>query len=202
MATYTFPTSSVFLPQRVTLRQMHSNQVFQSPLSGYTQTSSLPGARWGWSIDWGPGRITERPQLEGLLTRLSGREHRLALWDLKRPTPRGTILTSGVTASAAAQFSTTMTMNNCGAGRTLLAGDWFSVGGQLLMCVVDATANGSGVMTVEFRHMLRAALAPSSPVTLVQPTALYVLESPQLEFQRQPGNAEPSLGADFMEVFA
>lgn len=184
------------------LRQVHNNQVFQSPLSGFTQTSSLPGSRWGWSVDWGPSRSAHRQSLEGLLTRLSGREHRLQLWDMKRPRPRGTINTSGVTASAAVQFATTLTLNGCGASTTLLSGDWFSVGGQLLMCVVDATANGSGVMTVEFRHMLRAAVSGGAAVTLIQPTALYILESPQLEFQRQPGFAEPGLSATFVEVFA
>lgn len=201
MATYSWLASAP-LPGSVVLRQFHNNIDFTSPLSGFTQTASLPGARWGWSMEWTHELAGRRAVLEGLLTRLSGREHRLTLWDFKRPRPRGTINTSGVTASAAVQFASTVTLNGCGANTTLLAGDWFSVGGQLLMCVVDATANGSGVMSVEFRHPLRAAVSGGAAVTLVQPTALYILGSSSLDLPRRAGASEPPMAAEFIEVFA
>lgn len=201
MATYSLP-SDFPIPQTSVLRQVHNNLAFTSPLSGFTQTASLPGARWGWQLDWGALTVPTRARLEGLLTRLGGQEHRLLLWDFKRPRPLGTINTAGVTASAAAQFAESLTLNGCGANTTLRAGDWFSVGGQLLMCAVDATASGAGVMTVEFRHRLRAAVSGGAAVTLIQPTALYILSGPSLDFPRQPGRAEPGMGAEFIEVFA
>lgn len=201
MATYNYPAGNAYLPGRISLRPENNNQVSVSPLNGFAQTSSLPGARWGWSIEWSNARAADRPLLEGMLIQLSGREHRLRLYDFKRQQPLGTINTSGVTASAAAQFANTITLNGCGAGATLLAGDWFAVGGQLLMCVVSATANGSGVMTVEFRHLLRAAVAGGAAVTLIRPTALYILTQSSLDFPRVGGNAEPPVSADFVEVF-
>lgn len=202
MATYAYPGTAALVPARNVLRQFHNNQSTTSPLSGFTQTASLPGSRWGWALEWAALSPRDRQALEGLLTRLSGQEHRLQLWDFKRPQPLGTINRTGVTASAAAQFATSITLNNCGSGTTLLSGDWFAVGGQLLMCVVDATANGSGVMTVEFRHMLRSAVAGGAAVTLNQPTALYILSGSTLDMPRQPGRAQTGLAADLIEVFA
>ena len=70
------------------------------------------------------------------------------------------------------------------------------------MCVLDATANGSGVMTVEFRHMLRAAVGGGAAVTLNQPTALYILSGSTIDMPRQPGRAQTGLAADLIEVFA
>jgi hypothetical protein len=201
MATYALP-SGLRQPRSAVLRQIHNNITFSSPLSGYTQTGSLPGARWGWSIEWGAMSAVERGAVEGILTRLSGQEHRLQLWDFKRDRPQGTINLSGVTCGAAAQFATSLTLSNCGASKTLRAGDWLSVGTQLFMVVVDATADGSGVMTVEVRHPARGAISGGSSVTLIRPTALYILASPQLDFGREPGAALPPVAADFVEVFA
>jgi len=201
MATYSLP-ATVRKPRSAVLRQIHNNQSFTSPLSGYTQTASLPGARWGWALDWGPMSLGERGAVEGILTRLSGVEHRLQLWDFKREQPLGTINRTGVTCGAAAQFATSLTLSNCGASTTLRAGDWLSVGSQLFMVVVDATANGSGVMTVEVRHPARGAISGGTSVVLIRPTALYILSAPVLDFGREPGDALPPVSAEFVEVFA
>jgi hypothetical protein len=68
--------------------------------------------------------------------------------------------------------------------------------------VADATGNDAGAMTVEVRHMLRASVASASAVTLEKPTALYVRTESGLAMPRQPGNAEPGLSIDLVEVFA
>jgi hypothetical protein len=206
MTVYAWPNKRVFVPATATLLATDNSRMSESPLSGYIQTSSVPGARWGWAFDWPAMSDAERDEVEAFLLRLSGHEHRVTLPDSKRRRPRGTINLTGVTASAASQFATSITLNDCGAGKTLLVGDWFSVaiaGGltQLVRCVLDATANGSGVMVVEFRHMLRGAVAGSAAVVLDAPTALYVRRSPELALPRQPGRAAPPLSCEFVEVF-
>jgi len=142
-----------------------------------------------------------RARLEGFLARLDGRTHRVRLFDWNRQVPIGTINQTGVTANAAAQFAESLTLNNCGANRTLEPGDWLSVGGQLVMCSAPAQANGSGVMTVEIRSMLRSGFAGGA-VTLIRPFALFVLASTDLEMPRDPGAAQPPMAAEFVEVFA
>jgi hypothetical protein len=202
MAVYTWPTARAFVAARQELVMQANNLAATSPLSGYVQTSSLPGARWGWIVTLPLALASERPAVEAFIARMSGQEHRTRLWDFKRPAPRGSINRTGVTASAAAQFAETLTLNGCGANTTLLAGDWLAVGGQLFMAAVEGLANGSGVMSIEVRHMTRAAIAGGSAVTLVQPTSLYILADSRQVMMRRAGFSEPEIELEFREVFA
>lgn len=378
MTTYDWPGTRHFVPASAELRVVDNTQrTAESSLSGYVQTSSMPGARWGWGMDFAPQSSAHRAELEAYLLRLSGRQHRVRLWDLKNPRPRGNIALGGVKLGAnAAQFATSLVLAGCRTARnvlldgsfeidsnadgladgwtrysagsvgalsaalsagvhphgnysqslsaatlgstssdrqgitrsgvsitdlagrsaslsfvavgtlnssveaqvvwrdsggsvissmtttaalttgvqtislsgacpanavtcilyiwqhsntgaspsiyvdavqleaaaaptayggyaSLLAGDWLSLAaGQLLRVVADATSNDAGAMTVEVRHMLRAAAASGSAVTLDKPTALYVRTASGIVFPRQPGDAEPSVSDEFIEVFA
>lgn len=204
MSTYNWPTAAWAVPGEAEWRVVDSLQrVSESPLSGAVQTLSMPCAKWGWAFSFSAQTLASREQLEGFLLGLSGREHRVRLWDFKRPQPRGTINLSGVTTSGStAQFATQMTLQGCGAGKTLLSGDWFATPTQLLRCVEDATADGSGNMVVKFRHMLRAATANGAAITLDKPTALYVRTESGLSAPRIPGMTAASMSVEFVEVFA
>ena len=202
MTTYTWPTG--YVPQTAALRTINNNRSNMAAESGVTQTVNRPGSRWGWSITMPPLSNDRRAAFEGFLARLGGMEHRVSVYDWQRPRPRGTCNTSGVTVSVTASaFATSVVLTGCGASKTLLAGDWIKFAtGQLCMVAADATANGSGVMTIEIRHALRAQVTSASAVTLVQPTALYILTESTLEMARQPGPVQPALGFDLVEVFA
>jgi hypothetical protein len=378
MTVYSWPDTRAFQPQGHELRVVDNTQrTVESSLSGYVQTNSMPGARWGWSLDMAPDSRADRAALEAYLLRLNGRQHRVQLWDMRNPRPRGNIQLTGVTLGAtAAQFATSLVLAGCVparnillggsfeidanadgladgwvrysagsvgaltasrsagivvqgvysqalaastlgatssdrqgilrsgfsvtslAGRnavlsmvvlgtlnsscevqlvwrdaanmiisglstsvafttglqsvsltglcpanavscliyvwqhsntgatpsfyvdavqleagstptaydgpaTLLAGDWLGLtGGQLVRVVADATANDAGAMTVEVRHMLRSAVASGSAVTLDKPTALYVRTEAPLALPRMPGNVEPGMSLDLVEVFA
>lgn len=205
MTTYSWPTAELkHMPQTAVLRVITNGRSNSSAESGVTQTVTRPGSRWGWSVSMAPMRLAVRDDFEGYLIGLSGMQHRISTHDWKRPTPRGTCNLSGVTvSSSAAQFATSVVLAGCGASKTLLRGDWIGFSsGQLCRVAADATANGSGVMTVQIRHSLRAALTSTSPVTLDKPTALYVLTDSALEMPRAPGPLQPSFGFDMIEVFA
>lgn len=139
MTTYAWPTSAPFKPQAAELRVIDNLQrVVESPLSGYVQTQSMPGARWGWAFDMTPHSQADRQALEAYLLRLSGREHRVQLWDLKHPQPAGGIHLSGVTLGAtAAQFATSLTLAGCRHRRNLLLGSSFEIDTN-----VDGLADG------------------------------------------------------------
>ena len=382
MTVYTWPDTRAFQPQGQELRVVDNTQrTAESSLSGYVQTTGMPGARWAWGLDMAPDTRADRAALEAFLLRLSGRQHRVQLWDMRNPRPRGDVVLTGVTLGAtAAQFTTTLQLAGCrpqgnrladgsfevdsnadgladawslsssgstgavtfanfasvdvhgarvqrmaaaalgtsgsdfagiqkvtavaglvgqavtvsvyarkvsvgtdfgfqvyltwldGVGSpvgadsqttatptgllqryavttvvpvgavsvrvlllmrqavtaggvsvdvdsvqlnigaapadyvsaaTLLAGDWLGLsGGQLVRVVADATSNDAGAMTVEVRHMLRSAVASGSAVTLDKPTALYVRTEAGLALPRMPGNVDPGLSIDLVEVFS
>lgn len=203
MTTYAWPTDPRHVPQTAALRVIVNARHNMSSENGVSQTVTRPGSRWGWSLTMPPMRTSVRDDFEGWLVGLSGMEHRVSTWDWKRPTPRGTCNLTGVTLNAtAAQWVTSVQLTGCGAGATLLRGDWLAIGSQLCRVVADAAANGSGVMTVEIRHALRAQAGSGTAVTLNKPTALYILTEPTIELPRQPGPVQPSFGLDLVEVFA
>lgn len=137
MAIYDWPNTRTFLPQTAELRVVDNTQrSLESPLSGYVQTLSMPGARWGWGMDFGAQALNERDALESFLLRLNGREHRVRLWDLKRPQPHGSIQMFGVTLGAtAAQFAPTLQLAGCRHPVNLLLGGSFEA---------DSNADGLG----------------------------------------------------------
>lgn len=122
MTTYTWPDARAFVPQAAELRIIDNLQrVHESPLSGYTQTQDMPGARWGWSYDLTPHSQAERRAVEAFLTKLSGRAHRVRLWDFKHARPAGNINLAGVTlGAAAAQFATSLQLAGCFPGTNYL----------------------------------------------------------------------------------
>lgn len=204
MTTYAWPTGRDFVPQQATLRVISNGRSNDSSETGVSQTVTKPGSKWGWSLAMAPMRNAVRDDFEGFMTGLSGMEHRIQVFDWQRQRPRGTCNTTGVTvASNTAQFATSVALAGCGAGGTLLRGDWIGFStGQLCRVAANATADGSGAMTVQVRHSLRVALTSASAVTLVKPTALYILTSPIVDLPRGPGPSQPAMGLDLIEVFA
>lgn len=207
MAFFNWPaygSDKAFWPASIEPRQVHNNRLLESDLSGDVQTSSVPGAKWGWALNFGRQYWDERARLWAFLTRLNGMEHRVRLFDAHLPRPSGTCALSGVTAAAAvAQFATNIVLSGCGSGKTLLPGDWLNIGGtQLVQTVVAATANGAGSMSVEFRHLLRAPVAAGASIVLDQPTGLYILTTSELGTAYGTGNQAPELTVEFREVFA
>lgn len=205
MATYDWPayaSDKAFWPETVELKEWHNNIAHESELSGDIQTNSTPGARWGIVLNFPRQTWLERARLHAFLTRLSGMQHRVRLFDPHKPLPAGTINTSGVTVNAsAAQFATSLQLTGCGATKTLFGNDWFAIAGQLLKAVVLGTSDGSGLMTIEFRHPLRAAISAGAAVTLSSPTALYILLTREFGLPYGASSMAPPTSIEFREVF-
>lgn len=129
MTTYNWPVGNLALtPQALRWKQIHNNRATVSPLSGYTQTTSVPGMRWGVVMDFPAQTVRERRELEGWLTRLSGMEHRAAIYDIARQSPRGAAQLAGVTLGAApAQFATSINLAGLVAAPNLIANSSFEI---------------------------------------------------------------------------
>lgn len=210
MTTYAWPFKKIFLPEQMNWGAESRTLSTESLLSGSVQTSGTPGKRWKVGINLPASSYnmrTNRMEVEGFLDRLNGKEHRITLWHMGRKGiggygyPVGNINQSGVTVSAnAAQFSSTITLAGCGANTVLMAGDFFSVNDQLIMNPATAQANGSGVMVLPQITRLRAAASLGQLVTLVRPTATFVLDSNNWTSGYSLG-ANQTMGIDFTEVF-
>ena len=204
MTTFAWPTTDLAFSQLSSMvwKPRTLSRASESPLNGDVQTVSRPGSRWGLSLTFFPQTWAERRRVIAFLERLNGQENRISFIDPTNPSPQGTIALSGVTLNVAVgQFSQVLTLANCGAGATILRGDWLKVGSQAVKCVQDATADGAGVMAVSVRHMLRAAYASGTSVTTNNVSALYILADPNWTASYNGSHADP-FAIDLIEVFS
>jgi len=216
MTTYTWPTpapGNAFWQSQISLGFVQNQMVTVSLLSGAHQTVTLPGARLRAQVTFPPQSYALRADLEAFLTRISGMEHRIAMWDHSRPNPRGTIAGgapwTGVTAGAAAQFATTLVLSGAVGTNTIKAGDWLRLtltNGlfQLLQTTQDFTAS-SGVITMTdgIRPALRSACSAGAAVLLDKPTALFVInERDGLMIPKGPGGVCPEFTIELVELFS
>lgn len=128
---------------------------------------------------------------QALILQLRGRANQLALWNMGRPQPLGT-MRGTMTMAAAAQGATALTITAAGqSGKTLVPGDYLGVGSgltqQVVMVVVGGVANASGVISVTTEPPLRNAFAASSAVTWYRPCALFRQARSPAEWDHLPG---------------
>lgn len=177
-------------------------------LTGFTQAVGRPNTRWSLTTGFFAHSWAARAKLEGFINRLGGQEHRVRFFDPTRRVPYGTCATTGVTvASAAAQFTRTLNLAGMGATKTLLAGDKLNVTlstGAVQCCMVaaDVTSAAGGTAAVEITQQLRGSVAAASAVTLLAPTALFILKDPSFRVPYQGSNTAPEFSIDWVEVFA
>lgn len=206
---FDWPFKQGFIPEQMNWGAESRTLSSESIISGAIQTSGTPGKRWQVGMNLPASSYNNRlirSEVEGFLDKLGGKEHRVRLWHMGRKGangfgyPRGTINQSGVTAVAANQFATSISFANCGAYTTFEAGDMFSVNGQLIMNPEKATASAGGVIVLPLITRLRASITTGQPVTVVRPTATFVLAANSWTSGYALG-ANQGLGVDFVEVF-
>lgn len=167
---------------------------------------------------------------EAFFDRLKGPANLISIGHLKRPVPNGTlrdgvanvvvknasnVTVSVVNASAAAvtvvegtptnvaaiaQFANTTTLQSV-IGRTLRAGDHISLqNGQMVRVMADATADGSGLMPIEFQPRARTAMLAYGAIGWNAPTANFMLKADGVPTTWHPGMFDGA-SLDLIEVF-
>lgn len=200
MSDYTWPSGRDWVPRRFQMMVMANTRTFISPYTQGLQVTDLLADFWAVTLDMVPGNDPiVGGQVEAFFDRLKGASNRIILWNLKRPAPLGTLRGTPTLSAAAAQLANTASIQTT-AGATLYAGDMIGIGGQLVRCMADATANGSGVMSVEFAPRLRAAQVSGAAVTWDKPTSTFVLSGNAAPVDWTPGRyTAPSI--DLREAF-
>lgn len=221
MTTLTWPAA--WVPAAFELRLQPNTRSFVSPYSNATQVLDLGGERWLATLTLPPlNNRADGAAREALFDRLAGGINDVALWHFRHPAPLGTFADAAVTFSwtNAGAFTWTnggaftwtagtpalKTMVTAGAqtcvlqslpGRTALAGDMVGIAGELKRVLVDATADGSGLLSITFAPRARVDwTAYSAAIVTTKPTAPFQILGP-VPTQWVPGGAG---GASFEAV--
>jgi hypothetical protein len=155
---------------------MQSNQrANASPYGASEQVVDLLNDRWLLYLTLPVQSFAKAAAVEAFLASFRGMANTANIWHFARVAPsgtlRGSLLTSGTQAQGAAQ----LVLAGGTAGGTVFAGDMFGAGGQLLMASANATADGSGNVTIPLVNRLRAAIATGQSVGWDKPMAPFRL---------------------------
>ena len=175
MTTYAWPVA--WRVREFELRVIPNLRSFSNPYSNGTSVVDLLGERWAARLDLHLTTNTvEAAAREAFFDRLKGMAHTIGMWHLRLPAPQGTLRGSPTLSAAVAQLANTASVQTT-AGATVLAGDMLGLAGQLVRVMADATANGSGVLAIEFQPRARTAMAAGAAVTWDKPTTPMMLRS-------------------------
>jgi hypothetical protein len=133
---------------------------------------------WLVTLEFIPYLEVSSGPVKSIGMQLRGKTNQLAMWDLGRPIPLGTVRGTIRLDADAAQGATTLSINTGGqVGKTLLQGDYLGIGSlltqQVVMVVANATSDGSGIISVTVEPPLRTAFLSTEAITWNQPKALF-----------------------------
>jgi hypothetical protein len=112
------------------------------------------------------------------MMKLRGGLNTFTIHDFTRPLPKGTMRGSPTLGSAVTAGDSTLTIDAgiSQAGKTLLAGDWLGLGGQLLMVSENVTFDGAGVADVDVEPPVRVDVISGTSVVYNKPTCEFKSE--------------------------
>lgn len=134
---------------------------------------------WVVAMTGGGLKTADAIAFEQFLEALAGKRNQVAIHHQIYPQPLGTMRGTLTLSSDAADGATSLVITGGAgqSGKTLLRGDLLGLGTGLTQQVVrvsaDATANGSGVITVTLNTALRNAFSSGAAVTWDRPKALF-----------------------------
>jgi hypothetical protein len=158
-------------------KQFNQMAVFRS---GFGSQAIVQGSPlWEVDIIGVPQYWNQANQAVTFFESLGGYTHQLEMYNLTQPVPLGTMRGAMTFAADAAQGAGSIQIAGglSEAGKTLLKGDLIGFGSgttqQVVRIMADATADGSGVITVTIGTPLRNAFALGAAVTWEKPKALF-----------------------------
>lgn len=202
MAVINFPTTIAV--SDFNWSQQRRDIAFTSTFGSQAQENSPP--LWAASLSLAINSDLNIGAAQALLLQLHGKTNQLALWNIGRPVPLGTMRGTMTLNAAAAQGATTMSIiAGTEAGKTLAAGDYLGLGSgitqQVVMVTGAATANGSGIISVTFEPALRNAYALGASVTWNMPAALFRQSASKLGWDYIAGSLVQGIALELIEDY-
>lgn len=194
MTTYAFPSVT---PNQAVYRYVSNTITHRSWLSSFVQTQSFGGELWAATLYFRVG-LADRNELTGWFAKMNGSEHRVTL-PVHKLAQRGAFGGTPV-VNGASQVGTQLTVSGCSNNITnwIRAGDWFTVNSELKMATADASSDGSGNITINFRPRIRVSPSNGASLETTAPTGRFLIVSPSLEWSLVPEDvAETSI--EFVE---
>jgi hypothetical protein len=167
------PTTPGFTTCRFGLET--NTQTFTSPLTKNVQRMLLGGARWAATYSLPAMTRDKAAAWKAFFDLLEGSANTFNAFDPDCKTPRGAG-TGTPLVNGGSQTGSALTIDGCTHGIVFLkAGDYFSVNGELKRMTSDATADGSGNATLNFKPALRNSPADNAAITVQKPTCTMIL---------------------------
>lgn len=152
-----------------------NTQSFVSPFTKAVQRVALGGSRWRADYSLPPMKRDRAAVWKAFFDQLEGGANTFYGYDPDNVRPRGLALGTPL-VNGASQTGSTLNIDGCSAGLLFLrAGDYFSVNGEYKRVTADATANGSGQVTLQFKPALRNSPADNAVIVVDRPTVTMAL---------------------------
>jgi len=160
-----------------------------------SQSNELNGPLWEIRLEAIPRLESAAGGWKVVGLQLRGKTNQLAVWDIARPVPLGTMRGTMTLNSGAAQGATTLSIVASGeASKTLLQGDMLGIGinltQQVVMVMADATSDGGGIISVTVEPPLRNAFLTGEAVTWNRPKALFRRKDSRYGWDNFSGQAD------------
>lgn len=197
MTTVSWPATAV--PSQFAMVLVPNNRQFRSPYSQALAGVDLLGNPWRFNLSFANQARTDGT-LQALFNSLRGAVNNLALWDMNRPAPRGTMRGSPTLAASVAQGASSISLQTT-AGATLITGDKIGFQSMLFEVADPATANGSGVATVNLTSRVRKAVSSGVAVVWDKPSTLAVLNGDGIVPVLYGINGADGVQVEFMEAW-
>lgn len=186
MTTYplSLPSSPTnFATARLSLKSLTT--AWTSPLSYVGQVIARPAQVWRGDFALPTLSQAQAAVWKAFIAELRGQYGTFLVGDpqyTQRGTGAGTPLVKG-----ASQTGNSMTTDGWTVATTMLKGDQFQLESRLYIVLADATADGSGNMTVTFQPTLRSTPADNAVITITAPKTSMRLTSDDVPWDELPG---------------
>lgn len=172
-----FPSSLLTKIKRSPITLNENKAIFESILTRKKQTVTLSGGtadRWEGVIE----TVVLFPDDVRTMWVFLNQVGMYGDFTIKEPDyglPKSSVY-SGVLVNGAGQSGTSLACDGAPLNRTILyAGEYFQIGTEFKIVTADATSNGSGQVTFNFKPALRASPADNAAVTTLNPQLLLTL---------------------------
>lgn len=184
----------------------------ESEPTGNSQARLYGNPRWLLSLRCPPTITEDEAHVwRALQLALRGRVNYLKAWNPAQVAPRGTMRGTMTLSASVSAGATSMTIT-AGAGeasKTILSGSPLTIGtgvgtSQLVHTIGDATANGSGVITVTFEHPIRGTgtvFAGGAAVTWDKAFAYFKQTGAAARWRHYDGRLHEEFAIDLQEVW-
>lgn len=183
----TFPNRPA--PSHFSIEPASFSAMTQSAWTASQQVQLNQGQMWTISVDYPPMSESDARDWLATLLAMRGQYGTVLFGNPKMKTPRGN-WGSAPTVDGAGQSGQQLAVGGLPADAVIRAGDFFQLGddasAKLHTVVQDATANGSGAVTLDVWPRLRTIPGNGDAITVSSPRGLFRLASPSFSLQFEP----------------